>query len=574
MNFIGLFAQKAPNRVFLAIVLGALSGIAYAIIIPLVISVLTPTSGQFVKEQNEIGAIFSWQISNLRHALMFAGLCAFILITRTTSQVMLTRISLDITTDLRKKIYDRIANAPLLSLEKVGQSKLIATITSDVRLIVAGARLVTDVITTMVTLVGMLLYLYYVNDEVFKFVIGCVIFGMITYQLPMLIGRHYLVKARAYLDDLHDSIKGLVFGSKELKLSPQKREDYFNYLLDVNEYRVRDANKTGHTVMRAAVNYGDLISFFVIGAVTFIFVNHYAISNQELTAVVMILLYISGPVSSLLNFAPQFATAKIALKKVESLFDAIPEEPYKDVPAIKNWQSLTLKDVVFQYEQSGIKNDRHFAVGPLNLTINKGEVTFIIGGNGSGKSTIAKILTLHYPANSGQFLFDDTVVDNNNIIGFRKSISAIYTDYYLFERILGVKNASEDTRVDELLTALKLDKKVTYSNGEFSTLALSDGQRKRMALVAALMDNTELYLFDEWAADQDPEFKHEFYMNILPELKRRGKAVIVISHDDRYFSVADKLVVMDEGKIASIEQVKADKSYIYNSLEKTVAINE
>ncbi|MCF2859833.1 cyclic peptide export ABC transporter [Pseudoalteromonas sp. SMS1] len=573
MNFIGLFAQKAPNRVFLAIVLGALSGVAYAMIIPLVISVLTPETGQFSKQQSEFGTLFSWQISHLRHALIFIGLCVFILFAKTLSQIILTRISLDITTDLRRKIYHRIANAPLQSIEKVGHSKLIATITSDVRLIVAGARLITDVLTTLVTLCGMLFYLYYLNSDVFKFVIISIIFGVITYQVPMLIGRHFLVKARAYLDDLHESIKGLVYGSKELKLSPKKCENYFQLSLDPDEYNVRDASKTGQTIMRAAVNYGDLISLLVIGAVSFIFVNHYAISNHELIAVVMVLLYISGPVSTLLNFAPQFASAKIALNKVESLFNVIPQEPYQDAPAKRDWQCLTLKDVTFEYAQQTKKNDRQFSVGPLNLTINRGEITFIIGGNGSGKSTMAKLLSLHYPASSGQFIFDDEAVDDTNLIGFRKSISAIYTDYYLFDRLLSCDSQISEEKVNSLLRAFKLDKKVTYSDGQFSTLSLSDGQRKRMALIAALIEDTQLYLFDEWAADQDPEFKHEFYVNILPELKHQGKAVIVISHDDRYFNEADKLVVIENGNISNIEQANAQKNYLYDSQKKVLTEN-
>jgi putative ATP-binding cassette transporter len=78
-------------------------------------------------------------------------------------------------------------------------------------------------------------------------------------------------------------------------------------------------------------------------------------------------------------------------------------------------------------------------------------------------------------------------------------------------------------------------------------------------LLVSILDDKELYLFDEWAADQDPIFKDFFYHEFLPLLKDKGKAVVVISHDDRYFSLADRLLVMENGRLIEDSTFSAPK---------------
>lgn len=266
----------------------------------------------------------------------------------------------------------------------------------------------------------------------------------------------------------------------------------------------------------------------------------------------MVLLYISGPIGILLNFAPQLSVAQVSLRKVNQLLENIPEEQIDDNgPSLSDWQTITFKDIEYQYgaQSSGFK------VGPLNFSIRRGEVTFIIGGNGSGKSTLSKLITQHYMPNSGQIRFDNHIIDSQTISAARQSIGAIYSDYYLFDRILlDDKDNTLKTRIDAYLVALKLDNKVSYESNKFSTLALSDGQKRRLALLVAYLEDKDMYLFDEWAADQDPVFKDIFYKDILSDLKKANKAVIVISHDDRYFTEADQLIIMDEGQIVEAKQ--------------------
>ncbi|HEX7154380.1 MAG TPA: cyclic peptide export ABC transporter [Thermoanaerobaculia bacterium] len=560
MKLFEAFSRKSPNKVFLSIILGGLAGVSYAFLIPLVLSSLATDSQGFRSVLPETMTFFSWELSKPRFAAIFLVTCAFILIARSVSQVVLSRVSMEVTSELRVMMYRRISRAPIAALESLGSAKLLAALTTDVPRVVMGARVLPDLLTNSITLLGMLSYLWYLNADVFKFVMGAIVFGATTYQIPMLLGRRYLAKSRQHVDELQEAMRGLIYGSKELKLDAGKREAYFEEILLASEKSVLDADKTGHTIIRVAMNYGDLLSFFVIGAVSFIMVNHTAIANDQLIGVIMALLYVTGPMSMLLNFVPQIAMARVSLNKVNTLFKQIPEEPvsHSVLEQPRDWKVMRLDGVAYQYATKN--GDAGFSIGPVDLDLVRGEVTFIVGGNGSGKSTMSKIITQHYMPTHGAVYFDDQQVTLENLSLCREDIAAIYSDYYLFDRVLRGGRRRDDMlqqRVDEMLRDFALDHKVKFKGGKFSSISLSDGQKRRLAMIVSFIDDKKLYLLDECAADQDPHFKQVFYRKVLPELRAQGKAVVVISHDDRYFDVADKLVVMEDGRITRVETRKS-----------------
>jgi putative ATP-binding cassette transporter len=242
--------------------------------------------------------------------------------------------------------------------------------------------------------------------------------------------------------------------------------------------------------------------------------------------------------------------ARISLRKVNSIIQSIPDERCGEPRSIPPWDAIRVRNLCYQHRSSN--DEPSFQLGPIDLEIRKGEVTFIVGGNGSGKSTFCKLLTLHYAAGSGDIHFGSHRLSTENLASYRQQICAIYSDYYLFDRLLCDEQPQERERIAQYLTLLRLQDKLSIEGRKFSTTSLSDGQRKRLALLAALLEDKALYVFDEWAADQDPAFKEIFYRHIVHELKARDKAVVVISHDDRYFNEADRLVFMEQGKVLQV----------------------
>lgn len=550
MNFLNLFSKKAPNLMFVSIFLGAISGLLYSALIPIVLSAIQPDDNNFERIEQILPTIFTIEVANHKLAGIFFSVCILILILRSVSQIILVRVSAHIAKDLRMEFYNTVSKAPLSRLEKIGSSKLIASINIDIPNIIGGATALPALLISGITLLGMLGFLMYLNIDVFKLVMCAIVFGIIFYQLPMMFANRLFVQSRDIRDDLQESFKGLIYGAKELKLDVLKRENYLENVLVNNENMILEMQKKAQTILISTASFGDLISFFVIGLVSFIFINYYSISSQELTGVVMALLYITGPIALILGQIPSLIIASVSHKKFQKLFNEIsPENCSSDISEVTDWKSFKFNDI--QYSYSSNSDESNFKIGPINLEIKKGEVTFIVGGNGSGKSTLSKVLTLHYPPTSGNIVYGSENITSTNITRYRQNIGAIYSDYYLFDRLLVPLTDDLLALANQYLKMLKLDTKVQLTNGQFSTLNLSDGQRKRLALLVLLLEDKQVYLFDEWAADQDPIFKNVFYNEILPDLKSKNKAIIVISHDDRYFSLADQILEMEQGNLVT-----------------------
>lgn len=554
MQLLDSFTKSAPNKVFFSIVLGGIAGASYALLIPIILSGLGSDSELVKMSPDAIETFMSINVSNSMFALLFVFTCGVIFLSSTVSQVLLIQISEDVTSHVRLKIYDRIMHAPTDALERFGSSRLWPVITSDVGRLINGASAIPNLLVNIVTLLGMLTFLVYLSADIFMLVIISIVIGVITYQLPLTLGRKYFRRSRESQDTLFDAMKGLLDGTKELKLNKRKRDSYFKNELEGGEYTMRRDVKRAETIMTAAASYGDLISLLVIGFITFIFVNYYVISTEALLGVVMALLYIKGPIAIIIRSVPEIISADISLKRINDFIENIEDENVNtDVHPLPDWQTLSLKNVIYQYKTDS--PSRNFTLGPVDLEINRGEVTFIVGGNGSGKSTLSKVISLHYPVQSGSIYFGESEVTPDSVNSCREFISAIFTDFHLFERLLNKKENLDASEISNFLSRLGLDEKVNVEEGRFSTIDLSDGQKKRLSLLVEFIEDREMYIFDEWAADQDPAFKQVFYKEILPELKAKGKAVVVISHDDRFFDVADKVIVMEEGQIIETRRI-------------------
>lgn len=563
MKALQLFTKYAPNKTFLAVVLGSLSGLFYAFLIPIVMQALSDPSPGFAVEE-ELVQVLGIEVAHSKYALLFVTFVLLILVCKSLSEVMLARVALDIRFELRKELYNQIKRSPIAALENVGSPRLIQALSTDVTAIVTGAQLFPELLTNAVTLIGMLSYLAYLDSQLFFYVLQVIVFGIIAFQVPVMFGARKFGRARDHQDILQEAFRGLVEGAKELKLSEEKQQVYENEVLHSQEHSIKALEKQGQTYFSLAHNFGALISFFAIGGLSFILINYHAITNSELIAVVMVLLYITGPMGMLLNILPQLSRTRISLKKIEQLYAELPAEQISAKQReASQWQSLKMKQVQYTHlpkltqaaKDSGTEI-RTFGIGPVDLEIKRGEITFIAGGNGSGKSTLSKVISQHYLANSGEIYFGNTLITDQNMADYREEISCIYSDYYLFERILGLNALKDDylEQVKHYIEAFGLTDKVEIKDGHFTTLKLSDGQRRRLALVVAIVEDKSLYVFDEWAADQDPQFKHVFYREILPFFKANNKAVVVISHDDRYFDVADQLLVMESGQLVKTER--------------------
>jgi putative pyoverdin transport system ATP-binding/permease protein len=248
---------------------------------------------------------------------------------------------------------------------------------------------------------------------------------------------------------------------------------------------------------------------------------------------------------------PVLAAANAAVDNIERIDAKLRATMTATPSAVEQptaFTTIEMRGVVFRYVDKSA--EAVYQVGPLDFTLRSGDLVFITGGNGSGKSTFLRLLAGLYKPETGEIIQDGVQIDDRSLDYYRALMAAIFTDYHLFRRLYGVPDP-EPGEVDRLLTELQLQDKTHLTDGEFSSLDLSGGQRKRLALVVSLMEKRPILLLDEWTADQDPLFRRKFYDDLLPALSAAGLTVVAITHDDRYLDelkVPARRFRMDDGR--------------------------
>ncbi|MCM0591167.1 MAG: cyclic peptide export ABC transporter [Gloeotrichia echinulata DEX184] len=539
MNLIYFLLRSSWGMVAIAIVTGFLSGGSSAGLIALISA--AANSGK-----NSPLTSIAWG---------FLGLVIVALITSITSQVMLIRLSQNAVLQLRMRLSRQILASQLSHLEQLGNPRLLATLTEDVQAVANAVYIIPFLCIDLAMVLGCLVYITWLSWLVFLSVVVLMLVGIGSCQWLLNRGEKLLALARDDQDVLFKHLGTITAGVKELKLNYQRRQIFLTKNLQSTANRFRHHNVEGLTLFATTSSWGKLLFFFAIGFLLFALPKLLTISPQTLSGFILTFTYLMLPMDNIVNNLPQISKANVALQKIESLGLSLANRAEVSTvpPAVKsNWQRLKFQGVTHNYyretEESG------FILGPIDLTIFPQELLFIVGGNGSGKSTLAKLITGLYVPEAGDIWLDDELITEQNREWYRQHFAVVFSDFYLFDELLGLENKNLDIQAREYLKLLQLDHKVKVENGQLSTTALSQGQRKRLALLTAYLEDRPIYLFDEWAADQDPIFKEIFYTQLLPELQNRGKTVLVISHDDRYFHLADRIIKLDYGKIEYSKQ--------------------
>lgn len=484
----------------------------------------------------------------------FVGLALVSLITSVFSQVMLIRLAQEAIFQLRLNLSRQILASELAHLEKLGVPRLLATLTDDVQAVTDAVRLVPFLCIDLAIVAGCLVYITWLSWQVFFVVCGITFLALSSCRWLLRRGKVLLARAREEQDFLFKHFRTVAEGTKELKLHYWRRQAFLREDLQQTAATYRRFNVDGLTMFAITSSWGKLIFFFAVGFVLFALPRFMTLSSATISGYVLTFTYLMLPMDRLVNQLPVMSRAGIALSKIESLglslasraeTVAVPE------PIHQNWRSLTLKGVTYTYQVGGQagEEDACFVLGPLDLTFQPGELVFIVGGNGSGKSTLAKLITGLYIPEMGEVYLDGRQVNGEQREWYRQHFSVVFADFFLFDRLLGLDREDLDLQAKNYLRRLKLDHKVSVVDGQLSTISLSTGQRKRLTLLTAYLEDRPIYLFDEWAADQDPTFKEMFYTEFLPQLRNQGKTVLVISHDDHYFHIGDRLIKLDYGQI-------------------------
>ena len=486
-------------------------------------------------------------------AAAFVAAGAGKLITVFASDVLLTRRAQQATLALSLDLIRKLQRVPLRSFERLGQSRINAAFTDDIHnLSEAFYELPIFAINSAIVLGGAA-YLVYLSIYTLLTLGVFTLIGALVYRGVIGRAHRYFHRSMREKDRLQNHFLSLWHGMKVLKLHRPRRRVYTDVEVTKTAETYIDLDVSAHVRYLLSYITATLFLLVIIGMTIFVIPTAIPISRDAVSGYVITALYLMGPMGGVAAAFPLFGRARVSLKRLQALGVTATQratETSDEGDELRDFDCIELKEAVFSFHDTGDLNQ--FVLGPINLSIRPKEIVFITGGNGSGKSTLAKMLTGLYEPDEGALILDGAPVTDDNRDTYRQLFTAIFSDAFLFETLMGLESPMLDDRAARYLKLLAIDHKVRIEDGKLSTTALSRGQRKRLALLTAYLEDRPVYLFDEWAADQDPTFKEVFYSRLIRELKSKGKTVIVITHDDRYFNVADRRYEMRDGRLRSV----------------------
>lgn len=446
----------------------------------------------------------------------------------------------------RMEIIDRLLKTSYEDFEKMEGGRIQATLNNDTETVSRFVNIVVTGITSLATLVCCFFYLGFISFYGLLLSLGVIIAIASIYYMAGVYANKMGEKARDIENIFFRFIDDLVNGFKELSFY-KKRKDEFRRDLEVSCDKYRVTRGKANMAFANMFVIGELLFTVAIGAIAFIFPLVFDdLEQSTLTTYIFVLLYMTGPVHGILNTVPNLIEVNISWKRINKFVDDLSQYNQQEVsssPSLVESINLELDGIGYEYKAS---DDSIFKVGPIHYQMKSGEVVFITGGNGSGKSTLAKLITGLYSPSHGSIKLNGKKIETRELSQY---CSAIFSEFHLFEKLYGIDSEHKKEEIQRYLSLLQMDHKVQVQDGKFSTIKLSTGQKKRLALLVSYLEDKPIYLFDEWAADQDPEFRKFFYDVLLKDLKRRGKCVIAITHDDYYFNQADKTIKMELGKL-------------------------
>lgn len=472
-------------------------------------------------------------------------------ITSVVSVYAITKAAQNVILNLRLSISQKILKATFSKLE-YQSDKILTILTTDINTISNSVNRLPNTFKNVAVILGCFVYMLYISPVLMGMFSILIFITYLLNKIPLQSYKKRMRNARDLQGDVFRLFEGLVHGLKELNLNRKLRDSYLFEILIPTATAQKDQNVQGRTSLAFFNKSGEMVLFLGMELILLVVSIYITAEFKIMIQFLMVALIAIAPLSQLGNFLPVLGQMDVAFEKIAEIgvsLDSTARE--KDVKLLAKPEPAAplakLKDVTYEYFVT--EEDKHFVLGPINLEINPGELIFVVGGNGSGKSTLAKVICGLYLPKTGQIDSFGETIDYSNIDSYREQFNAVFTDYYLFNHFGHIENKNAMDEAKEIIRMLELEKKVKVEDNQLSTTSLSTGQRKRLALLLALLEDKPFYIFDEWAASQDPYYKDVYYTKILPDLKKQGKTVLVISHDDRYFNIADKVLVLRDGQL-------------------------
>ncbi|HEB9429887.1 TPA: multidrug ABC transporter permease/ATP-binding protein [Campylobacter coli] len=447
---------------------------------------------------------------------------------------------------MQRRVVKQILDTPLLKVAKVGKARILASLGSDVRNISFGLLRLPDFLQSSILILCTSAYLCYLSPQIFTL---CAIWIIVVFTINnflMMKVYAYFRKARENDDALQNNYQNILDGHKELLINRYRAKLYYEDEFESNARSKKKNSTLGNLFNNLSSNFTNVALLALVGVEFYLALEFKWASVAEATTIALSILFLRTPLVSMIGSFPTLLLAKIALDKIAKLELDDYKEHFEKTNFIKDWHQISFKNTSFSY-------DDNFHLNPVNLDLKKGELIFLIGKNGSGKSTFCMLLTGLFKPSEGEIFVDDMKIDDDNLDIYRSLVSAVFSDFHLFTKTLAKEKFADEEKIASWLEFLELKGKTRVEDHELVLTKLSTGQKKRLAMLIALLEERDILVLDEWAADQDPVFRRFFYKKLLPLLKEQGKTIFAITHDDAYFDSADRIFLAEGGNISELK---------------------
>jgi putative ATP-binding cassette transporter len=535
MSFFSLVRREMQGSLPRMIIMSGLGGVSNA-------SILYAVNAGAQAAADEKSAI-AWALLFVVSLFVFIKSQHFILISMTVEiEAIIHKI--------RLRIMDEVRRSELLPLDSIGRARIVGAITRDTQTLAQASNMCAFAAQSLVLLFLISFYVAYLSVAALLLAIAIIGGAAFLFHFKSHALAEGMREAAEWQNRLFDRLIDVLDGFKEVRLNQLRSDDLFSDIVEVSRTAANIKIKTDSESFKRLVMAQSSMQV-LLGAVVFIVPIINSEAGKSIAQMMTALLFVVGSAFGLVQSIPILGAANAAADNIEQLevsLRATRAAAETGAEPRKQFKKIEMRDVVFRYVDKA--SEDIFQVGPVNFTLEAGELVFITGGNGSGKSTFIRVLCGLYKPDSGEILLDGMRVTDSTLDDYRSLISAILYDYHLFTRLYGIPDP-DSAEVARLLSLMRLDQKTGITDGVFRTIDLSGGQRKRLALIVSLLEKRPILLLDEWTADQDPEFRLKFYHELLPALQRSGVTVVLITHDDRYLAELDlpaRKLRMDMGR--------------------------
>lgn len=454
---------------------------------------------------------------------------------------------------LRLRLLEAVRATEYQDIEAIGRGEIFGSLSRETQTLSQTMPNLIVAVQSAVLLVATMTYMFFLSTTAFFLLIVFTTVGAAFHLARAKEAAVQIEKAAKNEDILIEGFSDVIDGFREVKLNAARSSQIADEIMRVSA-DVKSSRLFVHDLNSRDFVLSQLTFFILTGLMVFVSPALVGGNAQTIAMTTTATLFMLGPVGALVGNFSVINNANAAARRIAELEERLlgcttPINDNCNIQQFQDFSEITLDTLTYSYPAS---DGDGFSVGPNQLTIRRGDCIFLTGGNGSGKTTFLNLLLTLIPATGGRIKVDGVPIDSDNVIAYRSMFSAIFSDNHLFRKLYGV-GAIDPAHVGRLLAEMELEGKVTLKDHQYSTVDLSGGQRKRLALVTAQLEKKPVLVLDEWAADQDPLFRKKFYREVLPDLKKSGYTIIAVTHDDRYFDIADARYHMEEGQLRRLD---------------------